>query len=111
MHRLGLSSFRFGFLILLKANLSASVLRAAEGAVAGIGAVTDSVVRILSRAKRPKPLVIGSAGTALHPPAMIAPRALAAVDPSPVAVMVVVGVEVAHYRLASWSHPSIPTCP
>ena len=37
---------------------------------------------------------------------MVAPRALAPVDPGPVTVMVVVGVELTHYRLASWSHPS-----
>jgi hypothetical protein len=83
------------------ADRSLLVLRATEGAVADVGAVADPGVGILSGVKRPMPLIIGATGTALHSVAMVAPWALAPVDPGSVTMVVVVGVELAHVQLAS----------
>jgi hypothetical protein len=48
------------------------------------------------------PLIIGAAGAALHSVAMVTPRTLAPMNPCPVSMMVVVGVELAHdYSLAA----------
>ena len=83
----------------------ALVLRAAEGAVANIGAVADSGVCILGGVEGPMPLVIGTAGAALHAPTVIAPRTFAPVNSRPVAMMVVVGVELTHDRPSRTDKP------
>jgi hypothetical protein len=72
------------------------VLRTAECAVADIGAMANLGIGIVSGAKRPVPLVIGAAGTPLHTAAVVAPWAFAPVNRCPVAMMVVVGIELAH---------------
>ena len=60
--------------------------------------MADSGVCILGGAKGSVPVVIGSAGAALHPLAVIALQAFAPVDSRPVTMMIVVGVELAHAR-------------
>ena len=91
-------------------QVDSSVLaqRAAEGAIAEISAMTDPGVRILSRGKRPVPLVVGAAGTSLYAPAVVAPWAFAPVDPCPVTMMIVVRVEVSH---DCHSSPASTGCP
>jgi hypothetical protein len=74
------------------------VLRAAEGAVLDISAVPDSGIGILSRTKRPMPLIISSAGATLHASAVVAPLALSPVNSGTITMMVVVGVELAQDR-------------